>query len=315
MLNAYCLSQGRVEPLDEYADLERLATAQWIELVAPSDEELLMVQSVCPMGLPELEDIDELEASAHYVTHEQAFQVNCLFFHQLGDEPQNTNISFVFDGERLVSVCSRELPHPRLLRIRNQRGLAPLPDALSVLLSLLEIKVDGLADEMEQVYRDLEAISRMVLGRQSSDLEEAVDGLAEQEDMIGKVRLCLMDGQRDIRFLVRQPALSKKCRKRGHDMLGDIETLLPHNAFLSEKADFLLNTAQGFINIEQNRIMKVFSIAAVVFLPPTLVAGIYGMNFHFMPELSWPWGYPMALGLLAAAGISPYLYFKLKGWL
>jgi len=315
MLNAYCLDQGRVTPLDEEAILEVLATAQWIELAAPSDEELLIVQSLCPLALPELEDINELEASAHHATYDLGFQVNSLFFHQLGDEPQNTNISFVFDGQRLVSICSRELPHTRLLRIRNQRGLAPLPDALSVLLSLLEIKVDGLADEMEQVYRDLESISRMVLGRQSRELEEAVDGLAEQEDMIGKVRLCLMDGQRDIRFLVRQPILPKKYRKRGIDMLGDIDTLLPHNAFLSEKADFLLNTAQGFINIEQNRIMKVFSIAAVVFLPPTLVAGVYGMNFHLMPELSWPWGYPMALGLMTAAGVSPYLYFKLKGWL
>jgi magnesium transporter len=98
-------------------------------------------------------------------------------------------------------------------------------------------------------------------------------------------------------------------------MLEDIKTLLTHNTFLSERIDFLLNATLGFINIEQNKIIKIFSIAAVVFMPPTVIASIYGMNFHFMPELSWPWGYPLSILLMILAGISPYLYFKRKGWL
>ncbi len=139
--------------------------------------------------------------------------------------------------------------------------------------------------------------------------------MAEPEDLVGKVRLCLMDGQRDIRFIIHQQVVTKKYRKLGQEMLRDIETLLPHNDFLSEKSDFLLNATQGFIDMEQNRIMKVFSIAAVVFLPPTLIAGIYGMNFQNMPELGWPWGYSMALGFMVLAGAGPYLYFKRKKWI
>lgn len=98
-------------------------------------------------------------------------------------------------------------------------------------------------------------------------------------------------------------------------MLEDIDTLLPYNSFLSEKTDFLLNTAQGFISIEQNRILKAFSIVAIVLMPSTLMAVSYGMNFHFMPELDWPWAYPLSIGAMIVAGSTPYLWFKRKGWI
>ena len=99
------------------------------------------------------------------------------------------------------------------------------------------------------------------------------------------------------------------------EILRDIESLLPHNSFLFEKVNFLMDAAQGFISIEQNKIIKIFSIAAVVFLPPTMIASIYGMNFQIMPELGWEWGYPLAIGLMILSGIAPYWYFKYRGWL
>jgi magnesium transporter len=142
-----------------------------------------------------------------------------------------------------------------------------------------------------------------------------VDGLAETQDLIGKVGLCLMDGQRDIRFLVRQPAVPKKHGRQWTHMLGNIEMLLPHNAFLSARAGLLLNAAQGFANIELARIMKVCFIADVVLLPPTLIEAIYGMNFRIVPELHRVWGYPVALGLMMVPGVTRYLRFKQEGWL
>jgi len=315
MLMAYAIEGGRLVPLLPESGADWLQQSRWIDLVDPTPEEREAVAQIFDLPLQDIEDVDELEASAHHVTYASGLQVNCLFFHQLEDQPRNTNVSFVYDGQRLVSLSSREIPHARLLRMRNQRGTFDVEDALDLLFSLLEIKVDALADEMEQAYRTLEDISRLVLGRDADALEEAIDGLAEQEDLVGKVRLCLMDGQRDLKFLYRQRSLTQQQQEWITEMLSDIETLLPHNAFLSEKADFLLNTAQGFLNIAQSQVMKVFSIAALVFLPPTLIAAIYGMNFHFMPELGWPWGYPLALGLMVVAGVSPYLYFKHKGWL
>jgi len=140
-------------------------------------------------------------------------------------------------------------------------------------------------------------------------------GMAKLEDSNGKIRLCLMDTQRSLLFLIRQirehPGEVDTCR----DVLRDLDTLMSHTTYLFDKVNFLMDAAQGFINIEQNRIIKIFSIVAVVLLPPTLVASIYGMNFRFMPELDWLLGYPMALGLMVLAALAPYWYFKRKGWL
>ena len=315
MLKAYRLQEGRLVTLKPDEEGLWLQETQWLDLVKPKPAELALAQQVCKLSLPKMKEVDELESSSHHLAFDQGFQVNSLFFHRPDGEPRNSNLALVYDGERLVTLCSQVLPHTRLLRRRNKMGMTLLADPLEILLALQESKIEGLGDETEQAYHTLSAIQLEVLGRRSQDLEDAVDGLAEQEDLVGKVRLCLMDGQRDIRFLARQPQMPKKYGKRAAELLQDIEALMPHNNFLSEKADFLLNAAQGFINMEQNRLLKIFSVAALVFLPPTLIAGIYGMNFEHMPELAWPWGYPLALGLIATAAVVPILLVKRKGWL
>ena len=147
-----------------------------------------------------------------------------------------------------------------------------------LLVTLLEQKVENHADALEDLHRQLEKISYMVLL---------------------------------LRHLKTQPEQSESLR----EIMRDIETLMSHTTFLFDKINFLMESTQGFINIEQNQIIKTFSIAAVVFLPPTLVASIYGMNFDYMPELKWLLGYPWALGLMVMSGIAPYWYFKRKGWL
>jgi magnesium transporter len=314
MLSLYQLDGGRLQRIKPYQSVQTLA-GHWIALVHPSEEEMAFAQRLCSEPLPKPREIEELESSSHHLSFVDGFQVNCLFFYRPDGIPTNLNTAFILKDGGLISLCSHELPHFRLLRRRNRKQITPLPDALAILMALLDIKVDGLADEIEQAYRDLEEISRKVMGRRHADLESAIDGLAEQEELVGKVRLGLMDVQRDMRFILRQPLVSKKYRKEGNAILADIATILPHNDFLSDKADFLLNATQGFINMEQNRIMKLFSVTALVFLPPTLIAGIYGMNFQHMPELTWPWGYPLALGLMLLAASGPFLYFKRKGWL
>ena len=180
---------------------------------------------------------------------------------------------------------------------------------------MFEVKVEELADTLEEVHTGLQHVSSQVLEETDTDLEAAIDELARHEDLNGKVRLSLMDAQRALTFLLRRGRLSDKYLEQVREILRDVDSLLPHNTFLFEKVNFLMAAAQGFINIEQNQIIKIFSIAAVVFLPPTMIASIYGMNFHDMPELSWTFGYPMAILLIVLSGIAPYWYFKRKGWL
>lgn len=143
-----------------------------------------------------------------------------------------------------------------------------------------------------------------------------VERIAVQEDLNSKIRLDLMDNRRALSFLLRSRVLSPAQTKEVKGILRDIESLNGHTGFIFDKINFLMDALLGMINLEQNKIIKIFSIAAVVFLPPTLVASIYGMNFEHMPETHWPWGYPWALiAMLLLAGTAPYLYFKRKGWL
>ncbi len=146
-------------------------------------------------------------------------------------------------------------------------------------------------------------------------MEALLSQIAAYEDTNGKSRLSLMDTQRALSFLLRNVKLSAEQVENTREISRDVESLLPHTAFLFDKINFLMDAMMGSVNIEQNQIIKIFSIAAVVFLPPTLVASIYGMNFRFMPELHWLLGYPAAIVLMILSALAPYWFFKRKGWL
>jgi magnesium transporter len=154
-----------------------------------------------------------------------------------------------------------------------------------------------------------------VLEDVDAELEDAIDRLAKLEDSNGKIRLCLMDTQRSISFMQRHLREHFELQETAREIKRDVDTLMSHTAFLFDKINFLMDSTQGFINIEQNQIIKTFSIAAVVFLPPTVVASVYGMNFEFMPEMHWKYGYVWALFIMVLAGVAPYWYFKRKDWL
>ena len=315
MLNALTLERGRLVPLAENRLAEALEDATWVDLIDPDTDERDRVQRLYRQELPETEDVDEIEASARFYEDAGGLHIHSLFLQEVEDRPRNTSVAFTVTRERLFTLREREIPAFRLLRMRARRVAGLADDPMSVLLALLQIKIDDLADTLEEVYTGLEKISALVLEENDADMEDALDELAVHEDISGKVRLCLMDTQRALTFLQRRGRLGPDHAQQVRELAHDIESLLPHNSFVFDKINFLMDAAQGFINIEQNQIIKIFSIAAVVFLPPTLIASIYGMNFEHMPELAWQYGYPMAIGLMIAAGIAPYLFFKHKNWL
>jgi magnesium transporter len=317
MLNSYHLNQDQcliVGP-DE-SSIEDMRTALWLDLVDPTDDERSLVEVQHPQTLPDTEAVEEIEASARsYQDEAGGLHVHSMFLHYVEDRPRNTTVAFTLSGKQLITLREREIPAFRLLRMRAKRQKGLALDNISILLALFEIKIDDLADTLEEVYTGLERTSNLVLEENDSPIEDSIDELARHEDTNGKVRLCLMDTQRALTFLLRHGKLEQEHAEHARELLRDIESLLPHNSFVFDKINFLMDAAQGFINIEQNQIIKIFSIAAVVFLPPTLVASAYGMNFRFMPELDWLLGYPWALGLMVLSGIAPYWYFKRKGWL
>ncbi|WP_440996509.1 magnesium/cobalt transporter CorA [Arhodomonas sp. SL1] len=317
MLHAFELRKGILSavPEDEEGTVD-LARAMWIDLVDPDDGERAQVERLYRQELPDVEDVEEIEASARYYEDQDGLHVHSLFLQDIDGRPLSTTVAFILTRERLFTLHEHSLSVFRLLRLRARREPDLAEDPASLLLGLFETKVENLADRLEQVHTELERVSAQVLADEDDvDLEGAIDELTRQEDVNGKIRLCLMDTQRALTFLLRRGRLSSENREWMRELLRDVDSLLPHNQFLFEKVNFLMDAAISFINIEQNQIIKIFSIAAVVFLPPTLVASIYGMNFRVMPELDWTFGYPLALGLMLLAGLAPYLYFKRKGWL
>ena len=315
MLTAYKTENGYLAEISASEGSKWLKDAVWIELVTPTAEEIKTVEMFSGITLPDIQETEELEASSHYEVYPVGFQINCLFLNKIEGVFSNINVAFISNTKCLISLCSREIPAIRLLQRQWKKTARLKSDPVSTIIALLEIKIERLADLSEDAYLAIEKISHQIFERTNADLEKTIDDLSRQDDLNGKIRLCLMDGQRDLNVLFRKGLLREDNVDNSNDMLEDIKTLLTHNAFLSERIDFLLNAALGFINIEQNKIIKIFSIAAVVLMPPTVIASIFGMNFHFMPELSWPWGYPLSLLLMALAGVSPYIYFKRKGWL
>lgn len=317
MLRLFNIDKGMLQEQALSKDLfeQSVALAAWIDAHEPSDEERTQLQAFLSTELPESDDVEEIEFSARYFTDNAGIHVRSLFLTQSEGRHNTATVAFILQNERLITLREGELADFRLLRMRVRRGQIKVHTPQHLLVIMFEQKVENLADALEDIHRKLEDVSYLVLEEIDSDLEDAIDRLAKLEDSNGKIRLCLMDTQRSISFLQRHLRNNPELQETAREIIRDVDTLMSHTTFLFEKINFLMDSTQGFINIAQNKIIKIFSIAAVVFLPPTLVASIYGMNFQYMPELNLKLGYPGALGMMFLAGIAPYWFFKRKGWL
>lgn len=316
MLLAFKLDNHRLSRL-ELDEGEKLTDAVWVDLMEPDEKERQTVQTELKQLLVTPSELTDIEASARFFEDEDGLHIHSFFYYQDSDEHvSNSTVAFTFRDGRLYTLRERDLPAFRLYRMRSRSQKLIDANAYELFLDLFETKIEQLADVIENIYSVLESLSRIILeGKQGDELDSALSNLAEQEDIVWKVRLCLMDSQRALNFLIRRARLPAGQLEQARDILRDIESLLPHNESLFQKVNFLMQAAMGFINIEQSRIIKIFSVVSVVFLPPTLVASSYGMNFEFMPELGWRFGYPAAIILMIIAGLAPYLYFKRKNWL
>lgn len=317
MLRAFRPTNGSLKqhPESDSQSRAQLRDSLWLDLVDASEDEREQIKRFSKAELPDADDFGEIESSARYFVDPNGVHIHSLHLYQSEGRHYTATVAFLLQPGRLISVRDTELADFRLFRMRARHGLVSADSPETVLLSVLEQKVENLADTLEDLHVKLENVSHMVLEDPEAELEDSISELARLEDSNGKIRLCLMDTQRALSFVIRQLRNREIIQETSREIFRDLDTLLSHTTFLFEKINFLMDTAQGFINIEQNQIIKTFSIAAVVFLPPTLIASIYGMNFRVMPELDWTYGYPAALGLMVLAGIAPYWFFKRKGWL
>ncbi len=317
MLRLLKIDQGLIKEIPTAAgELENnIDSALWIDIADPDDSERALLESILRTDLPESEEVSEIETSSRCFVDQSGIHVHSLFLLQTEGRLSTVSVACILQTNRLITVRETELADFRLFRMRARIGQVECHSPSELLVTLLDQKIENHADSIEDIHHQLEKLSFEVLENDEANLEAVISKLARLEDNNGKIRLCLMDTQRDISFLLRHLRhLPEECETL-REIMRDVDTLMSHTAFLFDKINFLMDSTQGFIHIRQGQIIKIFSIAAVVFLPPTLVASIYGMNFKFMPELGWLFGYPGAIVLMIISGIAPYWYFKRKGWL
>ena len=319
MLNVFTLANGRLIQ-EEIASASALAhvTPVWVDMEAPTPEEKGWIAERFGLTIPEDIVDEDLEESARFYEEDNGeLHIRSDFLIDDSHTPRNVRVAFILHGKVLFSVHGEDLPVFRLLRLRARRIPALIEDAKDVLLKLYDADAEYSADALEGIYDNLEAVSARVLKKEITDPDaaEVLAAIAKEEDLNGRIRRNMMDTRRALSFMMRSRMLNAEQFEESRQILRDIDSLDSHTAFLFDKINFLMDATVGFININQNRIIKIFSVASVALLPPTLIASVYGMNFHSMPELNWSLGYPFAIGLMAASVITPFWYFRRKGWL
>jgi len=320
MINAFELIKGRLKQIHiETADDLRAARPIWIDFDAPTDEERDWVKEVLGTDLPEEDEVGDIEASARFFQGEGG-ELHIRSDFLLDDDEEgsrNVRVAFMIRGDILYSLHHEDLPVFRLVRMRARLKPGSVGDAKDVLLDLYATDAEYSADALEEVYEALENVSHSVLKNPLSDTEaaDALARIAREEDVNGRIRRNVMDTRRAVSFLMRHQLLTAEQAEEARQILRDIDSLDGHTSFLFDKINFLMDATVGFININQNKIVKIFSVASVGLLPPTLIASIYGMNYEHMPELKWEYGYPFSLALMIASVALPFWVFRKKGWL
>ena len=320
MINVFVLQNGRLNQIniDNRNDLEA-ANPVWVDLTDPTDDDRGWVKSIYGVTLPGEDEVQDIEASARYYEGENGdLHLRTDFLLEEDDGPSRVvTVAFILARNMLFSVHTDDLPVFRLVRMRARSRPGSITDYKDVLLDLYATDAEYSADALEGIYQNLEDVSRRVLQKELTDQDAAgaLNSMAQEEDLNGRIRRNMMDTRRAVSFLMRGRLLNSEQFEEARQILRDIESLDGHTAFLFDKINFLMDATVGFININQNKIIKIFSVASVAFLPPTLIASIYGMNFKILPELQWDMGYPFALALMVASAIAPFLYFRKRGWL
>ena len=320
MINVFVLQNGRLNQvnIDSRSDLEN-SQPVWVDLTDPNDDERGWVKSIYGVTLPGEDEVNDIEASARYYEAENGdLHLRTDFLLEEDDGPSRVvTVAFILARNMLFSVHTDDLPVFRLVRMRARSRPGSIADYKDVLLDLYATDAEYSADALEGIYEHLEEVSRSVLQKELTDQDAAgaLNAIAQEEDLNGRIRRNMMDTRRAVSFLMRGRLLNSEQFEEARQILRDIESLDGHTAFLFDKINFLMDATVGFININQNKIIKIFSVASVAFLPPTLIASIYGMNFRILPELNWDYGYPFAMALMIGSAIAPFLYFRKRGWL
>ena len=324
MLSVFVPTASSLKKLDNVEADALPANAIWIDLKSPSPGEDKAVEKLVGIEVPTREDMQEIEISSRlYIENNARYMTATLMCAADSPTPRTTPVTFILTDHRLVTVRYDEPKPFTLIAAKLARTCPANITGDGILLELLDGVIDRCADILERAGADVDAVSSQIF-EPSADRGHAriysqiLLTLGKKGDLTSKVRESLVSIGRMISFVTVETDTgrwSKEQKAQFKTLQRDVASLTDHASYLSNKITFVLDAMLGVVNLEQNNIIKLFSVMAVVLMPPTLIASVYGMNFKMMPELEQPWGYPMALVAMLLAAIGPYMFFKWKRWL
>jgi magnesium transporter len=311
----------------EGLDAQTLIAAPWIDASSPDESERDTLEVLLQVELPERAEMSEIEASSRlFAISETLFLTTPVLSDTETDQPVLAPLTMVLHRGQLITLRYHEPRSIALFAGRIRRSPVLARDGSSALIGLIDTIVDRTADIAEMLSRRLdESFQEVFLNltpdvrsgkSRNADLQKVLREVGRTGDLIGKLRDSIAGQSRLVAFLnASLPGKGGDLRQRLKVAARDLQSLTEHANFQAQRMSMLLDATLGAINIEQNVIVRSFSVAAAAFFPPALIAGIYGMNFDFMPELHEAWGYPVALGVMVASAVIPLWYFRRRGWM
>lgn len=301
------------------------ADSVWIDLINPTQAEDRQIEAALGISIPTRAEMREIETSSRLYVEQGAHFMTVLLVHDIeAQRPIFSNITFILVGNRLVTVRYAEPRGFPLYLARTERGDAACASGVHIMIGLIESLIQRKADLVERVQDEVERLAGSIFdlkgGAHSRHkrLDVVLRSIGKQGEIASRVQESAASLDRVLLFFlqaVRERQIDSKVRQRIESAHRDARAIGEHVRFLSDRTVFLLDATLGMINVEQNQIIKLFSVMAVMLMPPTLVASIYGMNFRHMPELDWLLGYPFALVAMLLAAVVPFIYFRRNGWL
>jgi magnesium transporter len=316
MIRVYKINKGRIEqfknpPLEEILQFDNVV---WVDLQSPSQQEREFIEKSFKIEFFTSQEIQEIESSSRFIETEETIEIN-LGFASADPELNVQNVTFILKGNFLFTYRQGDIKtFAEAVRRLKTMTAGTKEHGLDIFLTILEARIDGDADLIENINRKVNQISKALISQKSLK-EDLLLGIAQLQENVMLLHQAITEKQRVVSSLIRVPEFNKIENERLTIIIRDIASLLQHSQFSSERLEYLQNTFLGLVNTEQNQVIKIFTVVTVVFMPPTLIASIYGMNFEVMPEISWMLGYPFALGLMVVSSLVILFIFKRKRWL
>ena len=316
MINCYIKKQHRltvVEGVEYLNNIEDRKSVIWIDMFTPTLQEVKTVENIFSIEFPTKQESEEIELSSRYWEEGNRIEINSYFLINDKKDPVNETVSFILQDDLLISVRYKKLASFDASIKKLLSSPREYRTGYSIFSQIIDIRIDTDADIIEELNRDIAAIRKQAFNDDVEN-EDLLEQMSTFENLNMKIRENLTDKQRILNSLLKSQKISDD-KSELPIMLKDIRSLIDHTNFNFERIDYLQNIFIGLLSVEQNKVIKIFTIVNVIFLPPTLVASIYGMNFEIMPELSWDYGYLFSVGVMILSAITPLIIFRKKGWI